>query len=587
MARLLSVNVGRSREIAWRGKVVFTSVWKEPVEGRRQVRRLNIDGDAQGDLAGHGGEHRAVLVYQMDSYRYWERELKRADFTFGQFGENFTVEGLADNDVSIGDRFRIGTALFEVSQPRVTCYRVGLRMDEPRMAALLVKHRRPGFYFRVLEEGEVGAGDEIAKVAEGPECLSVAAVDGLLYLPGPAKAELERALRIPALSPGWKTSFEALLRQMAQPGSRTGNAGLASSEQLVTAVPGFRPLKVAKIDRESSSAVSVALEPVDGRPLTVPLPGQFVVLRLRPNADAPPVLRSYSLSGVPDAARYRITIKEEPHGIASTYLNTQLRAGDVLDVSAPRGAFFLRPNDLSVVLLSAGVGVTPMMAMLHALAARASACPVWWIYGARNGLDHPFAQEVRDLLAKLPQARSFVQFSRPGPTDRMGVDFDAAGRLTVAVLQKVGVPRESDFYLCGPTAFLEEFTAGLGAWGVPGDRVHTEIFGSGKSITPGVKQALRRLPHAPDGPSGEGPRISFARAGLTVSWGSKFQSLLELAEACDVPVRWACRTGVCHTCECGLISGSLRYDPEPLEPPTSGNLLICCAQPEDDMVIDI
>ena len=232
MARLLSVNVGLPREITWRGMTVYTSVWKEPVQGRRLVRRLNIDGDAQGDLAGHGGEHRAVFVYQMDSYHYWQRELKRADFTFGQFGENFTVEGLADSEVCVGDRYRIGGALFEVTQPRVTCYRVGIRMDEPRMAALLVAHHRPGFYFRVLEEGEVGAGDEIVKVAEGPERLTVAAIDALLYLPGPAKDELERALRIPALSPGWKSSFEALLRQMTQPGSRTGNAGLASSEQM-------------------------------------------------------------------------------------------------------------------------------------------------------------------------------------------------------------------------------------------------------------------------------------------------------------------------------------------------------------------
>jgi ferredoxin-NADP reductase/MOSC domain-containing protein YiiM len=587
VARLLSVNVGRPREIAWRGKTVYTSVWKESVDRRCQVRRLNVDGDAQGDPTGHGGEHRAVLVYQMDSYRYWQRELKRQDFVLGQFGENFTVEGLADNEVSIGDRFRIGTALFEVTQPRVTCYRVGIRMDEPRMAALLVQHRRPGFYFRVLEEGEVGAGDEIVKVAEGPERLSVAAADALLYLPGPAKEALERALRIPALSPGWKSSFEARLQQMLRPGSRTGNAGLTSPEQTITAGPGFRPLKVARMDRESSSVVSLVLESVDDRPLTVPLPGQFVVLRLRPQADAPPVLRSYSLSDLPDAGRYRIAIKEEPHGIASTYLSRHLHAGDILDVSAPRGGFILQRGDLPVVLLSAGVGVTPVMAMLHALAAQASPRPVWWIYGARNGLDHPFAPEARDLVAKLPHARSHVQYSRPEATDRLGVDFDATGRLTVTVLERLGVPRETDFYLCGPPAFLEDFTTGLGNWGVARDRVHTEIFGSGHSITPGVKTAPRRLPHAPPGSPGNGPTISFARAGLTVSWDPRFQSLLELAEACDVPVRWACRTGVCHTCECGLISGSVKYDPEPLEPPAAENLLTCCSRPEEDLVIDI
>src|SRR3984893_16318399 len=214
MAQLLSVNVGLPRDIEWKGKTVYTAVWKDAVRGRRKVAKLNIDGDGQGDLHGHGGEHRAVLVYQIDSYRYWERELGRKDFVFGQFGENFTIEGLPDDEVCIGDRFRIGTALFEVTQPRVTCYRVGLRMDEPRMAALLVEHRRPGFYFRVLEEGEVGAGDEIVKVAADPERLSVAAADALLYLPGPAREDLERALRIAALSPGWKSSFEALLQQM-------------------------------------------------------------------------------------------------------------------------------------------------------------------------------------------------------------------------------------------------------------------------------------------------------------------------------------------------------------------------------------
>ena len=374
---------------------------------------------------------------------------------------------------------------------------------------------------------------------------------------------------------------------MMQPGSRTGNAGLTSPEQIITAAPGFRPLKVARMDRESGSVVSLVLEPVDGRPLTVPLPGQFVVLRLYPDADAPPILRSYSLSDLPDAGRYRISIKEEPHGIASTYLSTQLRAGDVLDVSAPRGAFILQRGELPVVLLSAGVGVTPVMAMLHTLAADASPRPVWWIHGARNRLDHPFAREARDLLARLPHARSHVQYSRPDAADQPGVDFDAAGRLTATVLEKLGVPREADFYLCGPLAFIEDFTAGLGDWGVALDRVHAETFGSGTSLTPGVKQAPRRLPHAPAGPPGTGPRISFARASLTVAWDPRFQSLLELAEACDVPVRWSCRTGVCHICECGLISGSVTYDPEPLEPPAVGNLLICCSRPRNDLVIDI
>src|SRR3954469_20296197 len=191
---LRSVNVGMPKEVRWRGKTVFTGVFKDPVPGLRRVGRLNVDGDGQGDLAGHGGEQRAVFVYQMGSYRYWERELGRDDFGYGQFGENFTVEGLADDEVCVGDRYRIGTATFEVSQPRVTCYRVGIRMDDPRIPALLVSHRRPGFYLRVLDEGEVRAGDEIVKLASGPEQMTVAEVDGLLYLPGHGRQDLLRAL---------------------------------------------------------------------------------------------------------------------------------------------------------------------------------------------------------------------------------------------------------------------------------------------------------------------------------------------------------------------------------------------------------
>src|SRR5919201_6141685 len=223
MPRLLSVNVGLPRDVTWNGKTVRTGIWKSPVVGRRMVRKLNIVGDGQGDLAGNGGEQRAVFVYQMESYDYWERFLGRNDFVYGQFGENFTVEGLPDDEVCIGDRYRIGDALFEVSQPRVTCYRVGIRMDEPRMAALLVAHHRPGFYLRVLEEGEVGAGDEFVKVAEGPERFTVADIDALLYLPGHRPDQLQRALRIPALSPGWKGSFEALAAQDGGNAPASGN----------------------------------------------------------------------------------------------------------------------------------------------------------------------------------------------------------------------------------------------------------------------------------------------------------------------------------------------------------------------------
>ena len=218
------------------------------------MRRLNIDGDGQGDLAGHGGEHRAVFVYQIESYRYWQEQLGRDDFEYGQFGENFTVSGLADDQVCIGDRYRIGEALFEVTQPRVTCYRVGIRMDEPRMPSLLVSHHRPGFYFRVLREGAVRAGDEIVQVAAGPEAMTVAEVDALLYLPGHSR---ERVLTR-AAHPGAARRLEGLVPghagQAEAPGGAAGNAGLTAVSP-PPAWPGFRPLAVTAVNRESDSVI--------------------------------------------------------------------------------------------------------------------------------------------------------------------------------------------------------------------------------------------------------------------------------------------------------------------------------------------
>ena len=586
-AKLVSLNVGLPREVAWRGKTVRTGIWKNPAQSRLMVRRLNIDGDGQGDLGGHGGPNRPVFVYQLDSYRYWERELSRSDFSYGQFGENFTIEGWPDDEVCIGDRFRIGGALFEISQPRVTCYRVGIRMDEPRMAALLVAQHRPGFYFRVLEEGEVGAGDEIIKVADGAERMSVAEIDGALYLRGHTRDQLERAWRIPPLSAGWKESFQALLEQEDTAGAAAGNAGLAPSSGPPPAWVGFRPLRVSRIEKESATVKSFSLMPADDRPLVAALPGQFIILRIKPNADGPPVLRNYSLSDLPSDDHYRVSVKLEENGAASTYLHTHVGVGDVLGVAAPRGAFTLGPDGKKVVLISAGVGVTPVLAMLHALAAEASPREIWWLYGARNREDHPFAEETLNLIKSLPSAKSYVEYSRPGLEDRVGIDFDVAGRIGTEVLQKIGVPHDAEFYLCGPAAFMDDLTAGLKAWGVADDRVHSEIFGPSKAITPGIADAPHAAPHAPVGPAGIGPQISFARSGLNARWDPKFGSLLDFAEACEVPVRWSCRTGVCHMCESGLISGNVKYQPDPLDPPAQGNLLLCCSQPAGDIVLDL
>ena len=448
---------------------------------------------------------------------------------YGQFGENFTIEDLPDDSVYIGDRYRIGSALFEVTQPRVTCYRVGIRMNEPRMAAFLTSSGRPGFYFRVLEEGEVGAGDEIVKVDEGKEQMSVAEVNALLYSPPHPRDRLECALQIAALSPGWRSSFSALLASRLD-----GNAGLAPASAARPAAPGFRPLKVTAIDQEAADVVSLTMQGADGKPLPQALPGQYVVVRL-PGVGGAPLFRSYSLSGPRSTDRYRISVKIEPNGAAGAYLRDHVQVGDSLDVSAPRGAFVLQPGEGPVVLLSAGIGATPVIAMLYALSSSHSARPVLWLHAARDGKHVPFAAEVRRLVSNLPQARIYVCFSQPEVADQLGADFDAAGRLSGAAFKEAGLASEAEVYLCGPTRFMAHMRGALTEFGIRPERIHVEIFNGGESSTPGVARVATKAPHRPPTDLDTGPLVSFARSGITAHWNPAiYQSMLELEEACDV-----------------------------------------------------
>jgi len=586
MPKLLSVNVGLPQEIAWQGKVVRTAIWKRPVSGRIFARRLNLDGDGQADLKGHGGEHRAVMVYQLEAYGYWERELGRNDFEYGQFGENFTVEGLPDDEVCIGDRYRIGTAVFEVTQPRVTCYRLGIRMDNPQMAALLVSHHRPGFYCRVITEGDVGAGDEIQKIADGPDRMSVAEIDSLLYTANHDLNRIAIAARIPALSPGWKGSFDGFL-QADKNGIHNGNPGLTPSTSSLPAWDGFRWVRVVEVRRETNEVASVVLAGMEGAPLPPALPGQYLVLRCLPDKNSPPLVRSYSISGASDAGTYRISVKRGT-GPGSQHLVDATQAGDKMEISAPRGEFILRAGGRPVVLLSAGIGITPVLSMLHALASRSAKSPreVWWVHAARNATEQVFAQEARQLLAAIPGSHSAIAYSKPDPTDRPGNDFDIQGYWSRASLEKLAIPIGADFYVCGPPAFLKDMNRDLISLGVPQDAVHQEVFGPADSIEPGVTKIELKPPHSPV-PLGTGPIVSFTRSGLAVPWDTRFKSILELAEACDIPVRWSCRTGVCHTCECGILDGRLRYAPEPLDRPALGNALICCSTPESPIELEL
>src|SRR4051812_22786687 len=423
MATVLAVNVGLPADVPWRGRTVHTGVWKRPVVGARMVRRLNIDGDGQGDLAGHGGEQRAVLVYQVESYRHWQEYFGRDELEHGSFGENFTVEGLADDEVCIGDRYRIGEAEFEVTQPRVTCFRVGMRMGEPQLPSLLVAHHRPGFYLRVIAEGHVATGDEIVRTQRGPHALSVADVDALLYLPGHDAAALEAALDIPALSPGWQQSFRSMLES---------EAGAAAPAGVPVAPPpawsGFRALTVTDVVDETPTVKSFQL--AADEPLPAYAAGQYLTLRL---PGEPALVRTYSLSGDPDDGRYRISVKRESHGAGSAQLHGHLQRGDRIEAAAPRGAFVLEAGSTPVLLISAGIGLTPVLAMLHQLVDEKALREVWWIHTTHDEHTHALAAEAADLVIDLPAARSLVYYT--APAEPPGADPAVrAGRLTGEVI---------------------------------------------------------------------------------------------------------------------------------------------------------
>jgi ferredoxin-NADP reductase/MOSC domain-containing protein YiiM len=566
-AQLVSVNVGMPNDVPWRRKTVHTGIWKNPVAGPVMVRRLNVDGDGQGDLAGHGGEQRAVMVYQTESYDYWRDYLGRDDLQPGQFGENFTVTGLDDRSVCIGDRYRIGDAEFEVTQPRVTCFRVGMRLGVPDMPNLLVSQHRPGFYFRVITEGLVRAGDDIVLTRRGRHELSVADVDALLYLPGRDMDLLRKVVDVPSLSPGWQQSFRDMV--------------VAPTELPIGVEPGwsgFRRLRVTATHSESPTVMSIRLEADDDSPLPMPLPGQYLTVKI-PDAGDPPPMRSYSLSGDPAAGHYRISVKREDHGQVSRWLHSHAKTGTIIESAAPRGDFYLVDDTSPVILVSAGIGATPVMAMAHALAAAQSARQIWWLYTTQDIATHAFAAEVTALLDSLPDAHQRVFYTRGGDQPR---------RLNRQSIETLGLPTDATAYLCGPNAFMDDIREALTAAGIDPAHIHTELFGALAPINPGVVGAPSpRRPHPPDGVPGSGPRITFARSGLSVNWSPTFHTLLELAEVCDVPTRYSCRSGVCHTCVTPVIEGTTDYSQPPLEEPAEGTVLLCTATPHSDLVLDL
>jgi len=581
MPKLLSVNVSLPKEIEFKGKIVSTGIFKEPVKGRVKVRKLNIDGDGQADLIGHGGEFRAVYVYSFDNYAHWGEKLSRQDFSMGQFGENFTVEGLLDKEVHVGDRYRIGSTLFEVTQPRVPCYKLAIKMETEGFYSQILESGRLGFYFRVLEEGDVGAGDKIQPVKLDPNGITIFEINQLMYFDKENYDCFREALKIEALSPGWRTTFEDRL----------------SKEKITTqAREAYRTFVVSKKVLESKTISSFYLKPDDGKPLDPFLPGQFLPLKLDIPGQYQPVIRTYSLSDTPSAAQYRLTIKRESApanepkaypGVSSNYFHDQVERGSKILTMAPRGKFFLNAQrEVPIVLLSAGVGLTPMISMLNTLAKTKSSQPVWFIHGTRSGKEHAFGEHVRKIANENQHLQVYIKYSQPTSQDQLGTDYDEKGYVDIALVMRLVPGKNCDFYICGPNPFMRSIFNGLLDWGVSEFQIHYEFFGPASTLSERTKVATpKRIAEATQ--CCDEMEVNFSKSGIDAHWNPSFESILDLAEANGLSPDYSCRSGICHTCICKLERGEVDYLMEPLDPPPEGMVLICCSKPKSNLVIAI
>jgi ferredoxin-NADP reductase/MOSC domain-containing protein YiiM len=567
--QIVRINVSMPKTIQHGGRDVSTGIFKQPVDGPVAVRFLNLEGDGQADLWAHGGSFRSVYVYPAEHYDYWASELRRDDFGPGQFGENFTVVGMLENEIRVGDRFRIGTALVEVSQPRVPCFKLAIKMGIENFQARFLKEGRLGFYLRVLEEGQVSAGDRFEFIARDPHGMSVRAVSDLLYFDRDDLDATRQALSIGALSQGWKVSFEERL----QKASRSG----------------FREFVVKRRVPESESITSFYLEPKDRDPLSPFKPGQFLTFRLNIPGSDEPVLRTYSLSDSPHCPYYRVSIKREssppdvpdaPPGLSSNYFHDRVKEGSILDVGAPRGSFVIDDDtDRTLVLLSAGVGITPLLSMLNTVAK--SGRKVWFIHGARNGREHAFGEHVRRLASEHDNVRVHVAYSAPEDSDVEGRDYDSRGRVSVDLLKRILPFDDYAFYLVGPPPFMRGLFSGFCAMGVDAGRIRYEFFGPASALQEPPKTSQRDAEVGNDG-----TEVVFANSGVTATWNGQ-GSLLDLAERVGLTPPYSCRAGICHTCQCGVIEGEIGYDEEPLSPPDSGEALICVGKPKGRVVLDL
>jgi len=565
-ARLRGIFVGRAAELG-PGRVASGFV-KLMVPGSAVASVDGLAGDEQADRKVHGGPDMAIYAYPFRHYDIWAQEYPEHEALWqaGGLGENLSIDGWDEQNACIGDIVRLGTTLLQVTRPRKPCFKLALRFNDLRLPRRLVEAGRCGWYYRVLQSGIIGPADTAELVSRLHPGWTIRRVNDL-SIPGNGETrDLEQLAALPELAANWRTQVIALVR----------SAAAAKSAQT------FRPFRIIATQAESQTIRSLHLAPVDGGGITTGMAGQHVVVRMTDAAGASR-LRSYSLSGVGNAPHLQISVKHQPGGAISSRLHLNMEVGDCVELLGPRGNFtYAGSDDTPLALISAGVGITPMMPMLAAATTnnggRVVPRSVLFLHATRNSNDHAFAAQIGEIAAKHPAVTRHVRFSRPGPLDRLGATHQSVGRIDKALIESLLRPLGAcSAYICGPSGFMANVQAWITQLDLP-VQMNTESFG-------GANAGSR---DSEPGDGADEASVVFDRSHSVTKWRRGGATLLELAEATGLQLDSECQSGLCGSCATRIVSGRVAYDVEPVASVAPGEVLLCCGHPIDaELVLDI
>ncbi len=562
--KVVSLNVGEPRLVTYRGMSFRTGIFKTPVDRTLTLKKLNFAGDGQADLSAHGGIDKAVYCYPLEHYDFWCREIGRVSLPMGQFGENVTTIGLLESELRIGDILRMGTAAVQVSEPRIPCYKLVMRMDAGSdFAVRFLAANRTGFYCRVLEEGVVKRSDAITLLSRDMSSPTVREVIAATQFADRDPAALRRVVRARDISAKWRSR----VRRMIDAEARRRIEATSSPMQT---------MRVEKIVTETKDIVSLWLRPAGGARMFNSLPGQYLTI-VWPDG----FKSTYSLSALHAGQCCRITVKlmrnvQGALGRSSARI-AALEAGDILNVERPRGNFHPDlEDDTPLVLAGAGIGVTLIMSMIDH-ATRSGRRDVFAAFGMRQAGEHPLASELAELLAERRRLKAVVAYSRlNGAPPLPGLPTPRHGRLAPADLLPYAVAPLAEVFLCGPGDFIRQMHDGLAEAGVSPLNIRYEAFGS-STLVP-----ARSVPADPEATF----KVAFTRSRMDAIWTPASGTLLNLAEAAGVSPIFGCRAGSCGLCRIAMSEGSVSYV-EPIDEPEAGYVLPCCAIPQSECRLDL